>query len=83
MLPKETKQCLRKVALKHVREVLYDAMILADHSGGSTLSLRHLKLALSLRGFAMLGEFVPQQHKASSTSGTRRPNLEEVPQTAV
>ncbi len=80
LLPKNSKIYLKNVALNYLECVVRDAMILANESSGktsanasscTTLGLRHLKLALAIRNFTMLGEFVPRPRRASGTSKPR------------
>lgn len=77
LLPKKSKLYLKQVALRHLEIVLRDAIILANeesikpssNAGAcTTLGLRHLKLALALRNFNMIGEFVQKPRKASGSS---------------
>lgn len=70
LIPDTTKVYLKTVALNHLRNILRDAMILCDHDGNSTLSMRHLKLALALKGFTMLGHTVSKKGKKSANTSS-------------
>lgn len=84
LLPKPSKIYLKNVALNYLESVIRDAMILANEESGktsanasscTTLGLRHLKLALAVRNFTMLGEFVQRPRRASGISKPRDQTL--------
>lgn len=71
LLPSASKAYLGQVVLRHLDNVMRDVIILANeqrpgkNGKAVVLGLRHLKLALALRGFTMFGGFVRRSHKAS------------------